>query len=326
MICLLRFGTTSLLLLLGASLTPQGLRAQDAFGTSSANPKKSVNYRFPVRHYETLTFQNRNIRVEKELQQNDPKLMNSAVKRLNKNIDEALSRFPARHRRILSAIPFVLMYGEASRNGGRKNGLAYFQKQAPQHRKWLDETWGGHIVVYSAKNYTDITEFWALKAVVHELAHAYQLEQWPEKQPIILLAYNNAMKEGLYHGITDDKGNSIAKAYAATNQLEYFAELSCMYFVGCNYDPRDRRSLTAYDPAGFAMIETMWSVNRSPKPTKFPRRTWTDASGRYDIIGQLIDSANQSVTLRKDDGSLIHPRKDQLSDVDQNYIQWSKNQ
>ena len=32
------------------------------------------------------------------------------------------------------------------------------------------------------------------------------------------------------------------KAYAATNHLEYFAELSCMYFVGCNYEPFDREA------------------------------------------------------------------------------------
>jgi hypothetical protein len=66
----------------------------------------------------------------------------------------------------------------------------------------------------------------------------------------------------LYHGVKNDKGTTVEKAYAATNQLEYFAELSCMYFVGCNYQPFNRRELQAYDPVGYAMIEKMWELKK----------------------------------------------------------------
>lgn len=44
--------------------------------------------------------------------------------------------------------------------------------------------------------------------------------------------------------------------------LEYFAELSCMYFVGCNYQPFNRKQLKDYDPVGYAMIQQMWKKKK----------------------------------------------------------------
>ena len=49
-------------------------------------------------------------------------------------------------------------------------------------------------------------------------------------------------------------------AYATVNQLEYFAEVSAMYFVGGNYFPYDRDGLRVYDPKGVAMVELLWKV------------------------------------------------------------------
>ena len=80
------------------------------------------------------------------------------------------------------------------------------------------------------------------------------------------------MKLGLYHGVKDDEGKIVDKAYATVNQLEYFAELSCMYFVGCNYQPFDREELQTYDPKGYAMIEQMWDVKSQSPGVKNRRK------------------------------------------------------
>ena len=61
----------------------------------------------------------------------------------------------------------------------------------------------------------------------------------------------------------EDKGTHNPN-YAAQNHLEYFAELTAMYFVGANYFPRDRAGLKAYDPAGYALVETLWGLNDVP--------------------------------------------------------------
>ncbi len=154
------------------------------------------------------------------------------------------------------------MYGPDAKGGGHTNGLEYFQKDAPKYDKQLDPQWSSSVVVYSAANYLQISDFWALKAIVHEFGHAQQLEQWPEDQPDIYRAWENATKLGLYRGVKSDRGKTVKKAYAAVNQLEYFAELTCMYFVGCDYHPLDRKELKRYDPVGYAMIEKMWGLKK----------------------------------------------------------------
>ena len=126
------------------------------------------------------------------------------------------------------------------------------------------------MVIYSAENYVWIPDLWALKVLVHEFAHARQLEQWPEEQPDILRAYEKAMAHGKYRQARDLDSRLIEKTYAAVNQLEYFAELSCMYFCGCNYPPLNREQLRAYDPDGEAMIRKMWGLPADAAPARAP--------------------------------------------------------
>ncbi|MGD0089080.1 MAG: zinc-dependent peptidase, partial [Planctomycetota bacterium] len=171
-----------------------------------------------------------------------------------------LAALPEPAHALLQKLAVFLMYCSKANGGGRDSGAEYFQRSAPLYRKDIDRRWKSCVVIYSARNYMQQSELWSVKVLVHEFAHAYQLEQWPEKQPDIYQAWENAVKHGLYRKVKDDKGAILDTGYAATNQLEYFAELSCMYFVGCNYQPFNREELRAYDPVGHAMIEKMWRV------------------------------------------------------------------
>jgi hypothetical protein len=232
-------------------------------GAPAAAP--AVDYRVPKRSYVAVTRGKRNIMVEKSLRTDARKVADQAMDRLEVNIGKALDVLPQHARPGLERLRFYLMHGPNAPEGGRDNGLDYIQKNAPASHHELDVRWGDSVVVYCAQNYLDQSDFWALKAIVHELAHAYHLHHWPEKQPDIVRAYRSAMARGLHHGVVDDKGKTLDASYAATNQLEYFAELSCMYFVGCNYAPFDRDDLKRYDPTGFAMIETLWKPDEDAR-------------------------------------------------------------
>jgi hypothetical protein len=175
-------------------------------------------------------------------------------------LDQATNALPAASHALLRRLKIFVMEGAQSPFDGRDNGLAYFQPNASKASATMDPRWNSSIVIYSAKNYAHISEFWALKALVHELAHAWQLEQWPEMQPDIRAAWLNATRSGLYHDVVDEHGKTLKTGYAAVNQLEYFAELSCMYFAGCNYYPTNRASLESYDPEGFALVKKMWRI------------------------------------------------------------------
>ena len=90
------------------------------------------------------------------------------------------------------------------------------------------------------------------------------------------------MKRRLYHQVKDVDGKTLDAAYATTNQLEYFAELTCMYFTGCNYKPFNRSELKQYDPPGYAMVERFWRVGQGATeraPAKKSKRA-ADAEGR----------------------------------------------
>lgn len=224
--------------------------------------QKQVDYSKPAREYKTIHLDKWTLMVEKQLLADAPDLARQAQLRLKLMLGKMLALLPAPSRARLVKLPIYLMYGPKAKGGGRDNGGEYFQKDAPKHNKNLDPRWRSCVVIYCAENYVKLSDLWALKVFVHEFAHAYHLEQWPEDQPDILRAWDNAMKSGLYRNVADDEGKTIAKAYASVNQLEYFAELSCMYFFKCNYQPFNRKELKAYDPRGYAMIREMWRVKK----------------------------------------------------------------
>ena len=231
-----------------------------AFPAHAEDKAPPVDFNKPAREYEPAAAGDWTVLVEKDLLTDAPEVAKNALTRLKEKLPQALKSLPETSHADLKNLKLFLMYGPKARGGGHDNGLEYFQRNAPEAHPELDRRWGSGIVIYCAENYTRISDFWALKALVHEMSHAYQLEHWPEDQPDILDAWKNAMKQGLYHGVKDDEGKTLDKAYAATNQLEYFAELSCMYFVGCDYQPFNRKELKEYDPVGYAMIEKMWRV------------------------------------------------------------------
>jgi hypothetical protein len=247
-------------LALALGLVGSRAAAQEA-RLSSKPPELAADYRDPPRAYERMPTSDGVFWVEKQLLEEDPRLAQAALDRLVHRRADALAALPAHARPGLAKVPFYLMYGPNARGGGQANGLRYIQAAAPKNHPHLDPSWGGAIVVFNAANYASITDFWSLKAVVHELAHAYQLSQWPERQPDILHAWQHAIDQGLYRNVKDVSGKTLNTGYAATNALEYFAELSCMYFMGCNYYPTTRAELARYDPEGLAMVTKLWSVS-----------------------------------------------------------------
>ena len=289
------------------------INASSNVHAQGAKPK--INYREPAREYVELQVDSRVFQVEKQLVDEDEELATAAVERLKARFDEALAIFPEHSREGLQDMPLFVLYGPKATHGGRPSGMAYFRKEAPTHRKDIDPRWGRSVVVYSADNYVKLRDLWAIKGVVHELAHAYHLEHWPEKEQGILTAWENAMARGLYHGVKNDQEKVLDKAYATVNQLEYFAELTCMYFVRCDYHPFDRRQLAAYDPAGHAMIEKYWKP-----PKEYELRTWTDRSGKFSVKAKFKSAASGKITLVKEDDSEITVESAVLSEEDRSYL------
>jgi len=225
---------------------------------STKKNNKKVNYRFPTRAY--ISERGRwNIYVEKSMKMGNPNLYVSSLEKLNETLDYAFSSMPANARKKLSNINIFLLWGKASPLGGRISGMNYVRKGQPNHNYHLDRRWEHALIVYSAENLIYLSKLWSRKAIFHELSHAWHIVNWPEKHPPIYEAWKSAKNTQKFIGVLDIKGKAIKSAYARKNQLEYFAELSAMYFVGGNYYPFNKVGLKKYDLQGYKMVEMLWN-------------------------------------------------------------------
>lgn len=96
--------------------------------------------------------------------------------------------------------------------------------------------------------------------VFHEYAHGYHDAKFGFNGKVILEAYQKAMEQKLYDEVLYYRGQK-RKAYAATNQMEYFAELSEALFGYNDYFPFTRPELAAHDPLGFETVKRAWGLS-----------------------------------------------------------------
>lgn len=112
--------------------------------------------------------------------------------------------------------------------------------------------------VCSADSFANNSPY-AFHLVIHEVAHAYHFKKLGQSNADVSNAFSNAIMKQLYAegetGLSFEKG-----AYASYSPLEYFAELSSVYFGTIEYSPKNKAELKAYDPKGYVMVEKMWNM------------------------------------------------------------------
>lgn len=108
--------------------------------------------------------------------------------------------------------------------------------------------------------------------LLHEFAHAVHDQMLGFNNPAIKNAYQQAMERKLY-----DKDQ-----YVATNEHEFFAELSCAYLDKLRYFPYNRADLKKHDPASYKVIETAWA-GAAKKDVPAAKAGPADGSDRFDL-------------------------------------------
>ena len=66
------------------------------------------------------------------------------------------------------------------------------------------------------------------------------------------------MNQGTYESVEDCVGSGGNRAYALTNEQEYFAEITEAFFWENDYYPFNRDDLYAHDSVGAEMLEVAW--------------------------------------------------------------------
>ena len=95
--------------------------------------------------------------------------------------------------------------------------------------------------------------------ILHELAHAYQHQVLGWDNPQIKAAHQRALDMHLYDLVAYHDGTK-KRAYALTDEQEFFAEVSESYFGRNDFYPFTRRELQEHDPDTFHLVEELWGV------------------------------------------------------------------
>lgn len=135
------------------------------------------------------------------------------------------------------------------------------------------------VELFEAGKYLDDHDLWYGEGgvMIHEMSHAYHdlfCKDGFENENV-KNCYDSAMKENLYDLVQVHSMNGAkeeAKAYACTNQMEYFAELSTAFLGGVSEDkelefnkwyPFNRSQIKEHDPRAFKMLCEIWEVGEA---------------------------------------------------------------
>ena len=131
------------------------------------------------------------------------------------------------------------------------------------------------VEINDGPGYRENVPLWGLGGVmVHEFSHAYHhrmLQDGYDNQEIYE-CYKAAMKEKLYACVkVHGRQGPTAKAYACTNEMEYWAELSTAFLGGIGPDyadkeynkwfPFNRQQLKEHDPRAYSLLSRLWQVD-----------------------------------------------------------------
>jgi hypothetical protein len=130
----------------------------------------------------------------------------------------------------------------------------------------------GSIEIQCAEEYLESRKHWGTGGIlVHEFAHAFHNKCCRNgyENEDIAEAYEIAMKKKLYdqvrvHGPQGEQG--LAKAYACTNCMEFFAELSVAYLWNKDdreynkWYPFNHQQFLEHDPESFTVVHKIWNA------------------------------------------------------------------
>jgi hypothetical protein len=143
----------------------------------------------------------------------------------------------------------------------KPGGAAEFHPSA----KWLKDNGynpekAGCVEINNCKNFVEWSKKTQPWMVLHELAHAYHFRVLGEGNATIQAAYKQAMERKLYDSVEFIHGGK-RKAYATTNNKEYFAEVSEAFFGKNDFFPFNREEFKKHDPVGYEALCKVWGVS-----------------------------------------------------------------
>jgi hypothetical protein len=198
--------------------------------------------------YHTQQLDGFNVFINEELLAH-PSEAAPALRELKKQLAAIVRSVPKKPLQALREVPIRLERDE-------KKHAAYYS-WGSWHKGKNPQFNDGLVVLANARLFVDWSQHGQPCMVLHELAHAYHHRVLGEHHAGITTAYDQAMMRKLYESVPYVLGGK-KKAYATTNEREYFAELTEAYFGKNDFYPYTRADLKEHDPAGFQLMVQVW--------------------------------------------------------------------
>lgn len=123
------------------------------------------------------------------------------------------------------------------------------------------------VEISNIRNFINWTKQNQPMMVLHELAHARHHRVFNFNSSVVTEAFANVQANGLYTNVSYHRGNgnyeTVDKAYALNNEIEYLAEMTEAYFGTNDFYPFTRNELKEYDPIGYQAVEAIWGTASS---------------------------------------------------------------
>lgn len=199
------------------------------------------------------------LQISRELLDREPQLTAKAIELLEKQLEEIVRTVPKPALAELQKVPlyFSPEYPKVQPKAEYHPGAGWLRDNGrdPAMAKGIEFT---NIRIFQEE--TNRMPNFAL----HELAHAYHDRVLPKGfgNEDIQKAFARAKDSGAYDKVErhfgNGKPNSVEKAYALTNPMEYFAETTEAYFARNDFYPFTRDELKRHDPAMFELLDKLW--------------------------------------------------------------------
>lgn len=206
----------------------------------------------PVSAYETQKMHGWRVYVNKKAKEH-PAETDVALKLLDAKLGEIEKIVPGEKVKVLRRVPFWI------EGGFKENRAAEYHVSVD----WLREN--GYnpakakgIEISNVKNFVAWQEKVQPMMVLHELAHGYHDLVFTHGDKEIAAVYEKAKESGRYEEVAYADRKKKQRAYALTNPMEYFAEITECYFGRNDFYPFVRAELKQFDPAGYALMERVW--------------------------------------------------------------------
>ncbi len=206
----------------------------------------------PTTKYATTRVAGWTVRVNRALLTTQHELGSNALALLAVKLREITNTVPPRACEALKRVPIWL---------GTNDGHAPCAEYHPS-KDWLAKN--GYnpdkakcVEIGNAKRFLE----WSPRQpmmILHELAHAYHDQVLGFSDKTIRAAYERAKADSRYDSVRRNNGRT-ERAYALTDDHEYFAEASEAFFGTNDFYPFIRVELQGHDPELGRILEEVWS-------------------------------------------------------------------